>query len=193
VESIPFAATTAVVLDVPDPVANIVMSIRRKHRDELGCAVPVEITVAGSSGVGEVEAGQDPTHVFAVLDAIAADTAPICARFVAVMRFPTTDIFVLTLADERPFRALHERVATSGIRFQPSPFPYTPHCTLRSRSPVSATEAAELLSLRITDAFILTILSVYMLDRLSCTLLHRVSLTGHASALGLPMADSDAR
>lgn len=177
-QQMPFAANTYAVLDVPSPVAERVMAIRQKHRDELRMALPVEITVAGSTGVGEFEAGQDPAHVFAVLDAIAADTAPIYASFASVIRVPNTDIFVLTLADEHPFRALHERIALSGIRFQPSPFPFAPHCTLRSRSPVSDQEAGDLLAERILDGFVLDTLSIYMLDQLPCTLLHRVPLAG---------------
>ena len=178
-EPVPFAANTYAVLDVPTPVADLIMAIRRKH-DDYGAKLPVEITVAGSTGVGEFEPGQDPAHVFALLDAIAAATAPIRAHFGAVVRVPNTDIFVLTLADERPFRALHERIAASGIRFQHSPFPYAPHCTLRGSSPVSTEEADELFVLRIADGFILDTLSVYMLDRLPCTRLHRVLLTGNS-------------
>ena len=178
-EPVPFAANTYAVLDVPTPVADLIMAIRRKH-DDYGAKLPVEITVAGSTGVGEFEPGQDPAHVFALLDAIAAATAPIRAHFGAVVRVPNTDIFVLTLADERPFRALHERIAASGIRFQLSPFPSAPPCTLRGSSPVSTEEADELFVLRIADGFILDTLSVYMLDRLPCTRLHRVLLTGNS-------------
>ena len=174
----PFSANTYAVLDVPVPVADQVMAIRTRHRDELRAALPVEITVIGSSGVGEFEAGQDPARVYSTLDALAAGTTPIRARFGPVRRFPGTDIFVLRLVDEQPFRALQERIAASGILFRSSPFPFTPHCTLRSRSPVSEWDVADLLSIRITDEFLLDVLSVYMLDQLPCTLLHRVSLTG---------------
>jgi 2'-5' RNA ligase len=174
----PFAANTYAVLDVPSHVADQVMAIRTRHRDELRAALPVEITVIGSSGVGEFKTGQDPAHVFAILDSIAATTPPIRAGFGPVHLFPGTDIFVLTLTDERPFRALHERIAGSGILFQTSSFPFTPHCTLHSRSPILEEDVADLLSVEIADRFLIDTLSVYMLDALPCTLLHRVSLTG---------------
>lgn len=174
----PFAANTYAVLDVPSPVADQVMAVRKRHRDELRVALPVGITVSGSSGVGEFEAGQDPARVFDILDALAADTSPIRARFGPVRRFSGTDIFVLTLADERPFRSLHQRIASSGILFRASPFPFTPHCTLRSRSPISDEDVIDLLSVRVADGFLLDTLSVYMLDQLPCTLLHRTPLTG---------------
>ncbi len=182
----PFAANTYAVVDVPSPVADHVMAIRQRHRDELRSALPVEITMAGSSGIGEFEAGQDPTEVFTILDKIATETAPIHATFGPVRRFPNTDIFVLTLADEHPFRTLHERIAASGIRFRASPFPYTPHCTLRSRSPVSDEDAADLLSVRLADEFTIDTLTVYMLDKLPCTLLHRVPLTGRSPIAAPP-------
>jgi len=115
---------------------------------------------------------------FATLDTIAAETAPIEASFGTVRRFPGTDIFVLLLRDEASFHALHQRIATSGLRFERNPFPFEPHCTLRSRSPISEEEAAELLSFRIPGSFVLDTLSVYLLDRLPMTLLHRVKLAG---------------
>lgn len=176
----PFTADTYACLDVPPQVGDRVMTIRRAQQDPHGEALPPEITVAGSSGVGEFEADQDPADAFAVLDAIAAATAPIVARFGPVLRFPDTDIFVFTLQDEAPFRALHGRIAASGIRFRPSPFPFTPHCTLRGRSPVTNAESAALLALRLADSFILDTLSIYMMDRLPVTLLHRARLRGTA-------------
>jgi hypothetical protein len=65
------------------------------------------------------------------------------------------------MEDERPFRELHERIATSAIRFKPCPFPYKPHCTLRDRTPISDNEVADLLAVKIRGSFILDTLSVY--------------------------------
>jgi len=165
------------VLDVPSPTADQVMAVRQHEQDDLRMALPVEITVTGSTGVGEIVSGQDPARVYTIVDQIAAITPPIEASFGPVRRVPQTAIFVLTLTDERPFHLLHHRFAESGIQFHPSPYPYAPHCTLRSRSPISEEEAARLLARRIDGAFVLTTLSVYMLDRLPCTLLHRVALS----------------
>ena len=95
-----------------------------------------------------------------------------------MIRFPNTDIFVLTLVDETPFRVLQHYLATSGIRFEPSPFPFTPHCTLRSRSPVTEAEASALLSLRITESFVLDTLTAYALAGVPMTQLHTAPFTG---------------
>ncbi|HVB74814.1 MAG TPA: 2'-5' RNA ligase family protein [Ktedonobacteraceae bacterium] len=173
-----FASDTYICLDVPAPFAQRVMDMRIRHCDEFRATLPAEITVAGSSGVGVFTATQDSAMAFATLDTIAAKTSPIEASFGAVRRFPGTDIFVLLLRDAAPFHALHQRIAISGLRFERNPFPFQPHCTLRSRSPVSEEVAAELLAFRIPGSFVMDTLSVYMLDRLPMTLLHRVRLTG---------------
>jgi 2'-5' RNA ligase len=174
----PFAAETYLCLGLPSPVAEQVLSLRRTHGDAFRAALPAEITVAGSGGLGVVSPGQDPPAVFAALDRVAAATPPIAATFGPVIRFPNTDIFVLTLVDERPFRALQERLAASGIQFAHSPFPFTPHCTLRSHAPVSMAEASSLLSVRIAERFMLDSLTAYALTGVPMTRLHGSALTG---------------
>jgi 2'-5' RNA ligase len=171
-----FDFDTYVVLDLPSRVGEEVMAIRERYRDWFRASFPAEITVAGSGGVGVFDSAQDWREAISTLHAIAAATPPIQASFEKVLRFPNTDIFVFALCDESPFRALHERIATSGLRFKPSPFPYTPHCTLYSQSPVSDEVADDLLSLRLPGTFTLDTMSVYMLNRLPCTLLHRMQL-----------------
>jgi 2'-5' RNA ligase superfamily len=179
-----FEFDTYVVLDLPSPFAEQVLAIREKYLDWFRASLPAEITVAGSSGVGVIDPVQGWREAFVKLNAVAAETPPIQASFGEVLRFPNTDIFVLTLRDEGPFHALHERIAASGLRFKPSPFPYKPHCTLHSRSPVSHETANELFSLQLPGTFTLEMMSVYMVNKLPCTLLHRVQLTAVPDGLG---------
>jgi 2'-5' RNA ligase len=180
-----FEELTYVCLDLPEPAASQVIAIRRAQRDDFRAALPAEITVAGSGGVGELAVGQDPQQVFGVIDAIAAKTAPIPVSLGPVMRFPGTTIFVFTVQDEDRIRVLHRELAESSIRWRPAQFDFTPHCTLRSRSPVTESEAAQLLALRPPAPFIVDTLSVYevkpdVAGRLPvvCDLLHRVRLKG---------------
>ena len=170
-----FETNTYVVLDVPEPLASAVMAVRVRHRDKFRSSLPVEITVAGSNGVGELEADQANESVFSLLTAVGAKTRPIEAEFGPVDRFPGTQIFFLTLKDERPFRALHDRIADSPIRFKSCPFPYQPHCTLRDRIPISGEEVADLLAVEIPGSFVLDTLSVYAMPP-PMPLLHRVRL-----------------
>jgi 2'-5' RNA ligase len=151
------------------------MAVRIRHRDEFRSGLPVEITVAGSNGVGELDADQPSEDVFAVLTAIAAKTRPIEASFGPVDRFPGTEVFFLTLEDERPFHELHARIADSPIRFRPCPFPYQPHCTLRDRTPISDEEVGDLLAVKNRGSFVLDTLSVYAMPP-PMPLLHRVRL-----------------
>jgi 2'-5' RNA ligase len=160
----PFDADTYVVLDLPEPVASQVMAIRQKNKDEFRMALPAEVTLAGSGGVGCFVEDEEPERVWSILAGIAATTSPIRTSLADVMRFPNTDIFAFRFTEEVDLRALHERITTSGIRFKRSPFPYTPHCTLRGRSPVTEAEAAALLAERIPEPFKLEQMSVYRLD-----------------------------
>jgi len=174
-----FETNTYVVLDVPEPFASAVMAVRVRHRDEFRSSLPVEITVAGSNGVGELDADQPSEDVFAILTAIAAKTHPIQASFGPVDRFAGTEVFFLTLEDEGPFHELHDRIAGSSIRFKPCPFPYQPHCTLRDRTPISNEEVADLLAVEIHGSFVLDTLSVYAMPP-PMPLLHRARLGGSA-------------
>lgn len=114
-------------------------------------------TITGSSGVGVFERDESPENVFKIVNEIAARFPVIEVSFGEVMRFPNTDIFVLTLKDETPFIELHNSLRQSGIRFTENEFPYKPHCTLRGLSPVTEEEANKLLSLTISEPFQLDI------------------------------------
>lgn len=182
-----FPPNSYVVLEIPPPHSDEVLAIRERHRDFFRLSLPAETTVSGSSGTGPIASEESMDRVVATLDRIAAETTPIRTSFGPVRRFAQSDVFYLSLRDERPLRELHSRLASSGLRFETTPFEFTPHCTLRTRSPVSEQEATELLALRVEGEFILDTLSLYQLapvrqplTRLAVVLclLHRVRLTG---------------
>jgi hypothetical protein len=184
---VPVPENTYVVLDIPSPFAERVLAIREREQDQFRYSLPAETTVSGSSGTGPLAADEDLDRVIAVLDQVASGTRPIKSSFGPVRRFPDSDVFYLSFADERPLRALHQRFAASGLRFQPTPFPFGPHCTLRTRSPVTDGEAAVLFETVIDGHFTLDTLSLYDLPPRSAPLtgfstllclLHLVNLTG---------------
>lgn len=177
------AEQTYAVLDVPSPVADKILEIRRRHRDDFRAALPAEVTLVGSGGVGCFAVGQQAGQVFEVLDRIAAETSPIQVTLGKVERFPNTDIFAFRFTDGSRLAELHERIAISGLAFEPNPYPFGPHVTLRSRSPVTEDDAQSLLAERIEESFVLRDLSVYRLGRdpagqvpVICQLLHRAHL-----------------
>ncbi len=156
-----FDRNTYIVLELPEPTANTIHKIRAEQGDNFQASMPNEITIVGSSGVGPIAQDQDPDELFKVIDIIAASTPPITVSFDKVHRFPGTDIVVIKLKDETLVRSLHQRFVESGIKFQDTDFVYEPHCTLRSKSPLTNHEMEELSRLKIEGSFTLQTLSVY--------------------------------
>jgi len=169
------------VLNIPTPICDRVMELRRAQKDNFFASLPVEITIAGSNGVGVLDPAQDLAEAYRVIDRIAADTAPIENSFGPVIRFPGTDIFVLTFENEAPLRQLHQRVAKSGIKFLQSPHLFQPHCTICSRLPANQAQERELLARRVPGRFTLEAISVCRLDRPPVTLLHTAPLARKAA------------
>jgi hypothetical protein len=151
---------TYICMDVPEPQYSQVMAVRQRHCERLP-NIPVELTVAGSSGVGAIRAQLDPADVVARLERFCAVTRPIEAEFGAVVRFPATDIFVFSMADPIPFEAIHDGLKQTGVRFEDSRFPFFPHCTLRMAGPLDPAAVSELFALRMPGRFTLGTLSLY--------------------------------
>src|SRR5687768_1419205 len=97
------------VLNLPAPASTRAMEVRRAQKDTFRMALPVEISIAGSTGVGVLDATQDLPQAYAILDRIAADTAPIETSFGPVVRFPGTDIFAFTFENDGELKSLHQR------------------------------------------------------------------------------------
>ncbi len=129
-------AETYVVLDVPEPVASRVRSLRVAAADDFRSALPVEITLIGSGGAGAILPSQEVSTLTATVRSIAETTQSIETSFGSTMRFPGSDVFVLTLSPATAIVELHRRLRASGLTFRPSPWAYVPHCTIRSRAPV---------------------------------------------------------
>jgi 2'-5' RNA ligase len=158
-----FDQNTYIVLELPEPTASTIHKIRAEQGDNFQASMPTEITVAGSSGVGPIAQDQDPAEFFKIIDKITASTPPISVSFDKAHRFPGTDIVVMKLKDDSILHALHQRFVDSGIKFQNNDFPYMPHCTLRSKSPLTDQEMEELSKLKIEGVFTLRTLSVYVM------------------------------
>jgi 2'-5' RNA ligase len=159
----PLQGDVYAVLDLSGPAAAAVRSIRAQFSYDYFGAMPVEITVAGSGGIGSPTARDDPRPLFSALDEIVNSTGAIHGRLNHTHRFPDTDIFVAQPADPRPVVALHERIATCGIEFDPSPFPFVPHCTL-TQPPNPTPTDAHAPELQLDAEFSATTLSVYEIE-----------------------------
>jgi 2'-5' RNA ligase len=162
-----------IVAEIPEPVRSQVQALR-DSLDTLTARLPVEITLAGSSGVGPISAGADLSLIKRHLDQTLSDVSPFRARFSAIRTFPNTSIFYLELCDRSPFDHLHQKLRISGIPFSEIQWPYNPHCTLRGGTPLSEDAAFELASHSFPqEEFLINTVSIYQLAEvaLDCQLL----------------------
>jgi len=73
-----------------------------------------------------------------------------------------SNTFVLPVDPHGPIRALHDRVARSGLPFQPAKFTFTPHVTLNYFATLTNDQVAHLLRERVTEPL--------LVDHLQCSL-----------------------
>ncbi len=154
---------TYICLDIPDPFREKVRAIREAFCDRLP-NFPVEITIAGSSGIGAIASDADWESVETKLLSVCSKTAPVVTRFGGVVRFPGTDTFVLSLGDPVPFVSIHESLKFAGIPFEPTNFPFFPHCSLRMSGELSPEDISRLFSLRIEGEFEIQLLALQARD-----------------------------
>ena len=118
------------VFDLPDDAWTAQVRRVRLAYDRDRIAFPVEITVAGSSGLGWFSPSQTQEEVAACIRTIAQSASPFECCFSAVEVFPASRVYSLALKDERPFHAFQQLLAKSVLQFDPVPFAYKPHCTI---------------------------------------------------------------
>jgi 2'-5' RNA ligase superfamily len=156
-----FSTPTYLVLDLPQPICTEVLEMRQRF-DLYQAGLPPEITVAGSSGAGTVAQGQDPLPVLRAIEAVARRHLPFTCSFESMRRFSGVPVFWLCPRDRAPFDALHRALLESGIKFDASPFPFNPHCTVSSKEELSKHQEAELLASPVPQLeFLLDELRVY--------------------------------
>ena len=151
------------VLSELEGAASPIIHAIQKEFDPKLAAIPVRphVTIAGSSGTGPVIAGTTVAELRAALAPIAAETAPLTLSFGRPLRYMQTNIVVLPLDPHGSLRALHERIAVSGLKFEPVRFAFTPHCTLSLYPTHSEDVYRRLLSLCVDEPAVLRRLSVY--------------------------------
>jgi 2'-5' RNA ligase len=167
-----------IVLEIPAPVREAIQSIRESLATPTA-RLPVEITVAGSSGIGPIPPGAHQDETEARLTSILEGLSPFRTRFQEIRRFPNTDIFYLAAEDRQPFDQIHEALKASGIPFAPSPWPYNPHCTLRGGPLADQASAEQILAISFPrEEFVIDTLSLYELEpqTLTCHLSFQAKL-----------------
>ncbi len=153
-----------IVLEIPEPVRGVIQSIRERLAT-VTARLPVEITVAGSSGVGPIPVGTDKDDTENRLKNVLGKVKAFRVRFQEIRRFANTDIFYLAPEERQPFDHIHETLKGSGIAFGPNPWPYNPHCTLRGGPMNERASAEEIFELPFPkEEFGVDTVSIYELD-----------------------------
>lgn len=140
------------------------------------------VTITGSSGAGPIPASTSAGEILEKLEPIAATTSPMKLQLGPPMRFMQSGIVVLPLDPHGPLRILHDRIATSGLPFQPARFTFSPHCTLSLYPTLTRETERALMAVRINEEVLIDRITVYQtLDPQPSKKLLELSLTGQAN------------
>lgn len=138
----------------------------RAAYDPVRLRFPVEITVVGSSGLGWFSENIARKRLIREIQAIAKAFSPIHFRFDRVACFPGSTVYYMAPADGSPFHDFQRRISVCGLSFEPTPYSYTPHCTIAELSRDVASGAhVELMALGVPQHEIrVASVSIYTLD-----------------------------
>lgn len=150
-----------VIANIGGAVGDRIHELQQRYDPRLAAELPPHVTLVGSSGMGPIEVRTPVDALREALAPVAASTAPMTLRFERPTRFMQTDLVVLPLDPHGPLRALHERIKTSGLRYEPPRFAFTPHCTLNFYRELPAAELRAVLAERVDEPFVLDRISVY--------------------------------
>lgn len=151
-----------VVIDARGEAGRQIHSIQLAYDPKLANYLPPHLTLAGSSGIGPIDPRTPPEQLREAMSEIAATTPPMELTFQPPIRFMQTDIVVLPVDHHGPLRELHDRIATSGLSFQPARHAFTPHVTLSFFRTLTPQQRRELLAVRIEEPLVV--------DHLRCSL-----------------------
>lgn len=150
-----------ILAELAGPVAEQIHAIQRSFDPRLAASTAPHVTIVGSSGVGPIPLDTPVETIRAALDPIARDTPPIVAPLGRPEQFMQTDIVVLPMEPHGPLRALHERIARSGLTFLPARFTFTPHVTLSFYPALTPRARRELMAVRVEESAVIDRIQVY--------------------------------
>ena len=121
---------TYLIAELKGDVVPLVCNMRKRF-NPAQIMWPVDITIAGSSGIGTIKEGQDIKEIVACLEPIISKNKFSAINFISISRFTGTGIYHL-VPERELFDKLHTAVSASGVLFNENKWPYNPHCSLRS-------------------------------------------------------------
>jgi len=158
-------------------VGEWLLSIQRNYDPRIAAELPPHITITGSSGMGPISPSTSDEELRRALDDVASSTPPFTVRLQPPMRFMQSTVVVMTIEPNGPIRALHERIKSSGLAYDPPRFSFTPHCTLSFYPELDRERLRELLRVRFDEAVPIDSIQAY----------RTVTLTRTKKVLDLPL------
>jgi len=161
-------------------VAEWLLSVQRKYDPRLAAELPPHITITGSSGMGPISPSTSAEELARALEAVAQSTPAFTVKLQPPTRFMQSTVVVMTIDPHGPIRALHERIKSSGLAYEPPRFTFTPHCTLSFYPELDREKLRELLRVRFDEPVLIDSIQAY----------RTVTLTRTRRVLHLPLAPS---
>jgi 2'-5' RNA ligase len=166
-----------VMSELKGEIADWLLAIQRQYDPRLAAELPPHITITGSSGMGPISPSTTDGELRAALEPVAAATGPFSVRFLPPSRFMQSTVVVMTIDPNGPVRALHERIKSSGLSYDPPRFTFTPHCTLSFYPELAREKLQSLLRMRFDEPVIIDSIQAY----------RAVTLTRTRKVLDLPL------
>jgi 2'-5' RNA ligase len=158
---LPLKSGIFVIAEIKGPAAKRIRTVQKRVDPRLAREWPPHVTLAGSSGMGPIDAETPIDELRSRLEVIARETPPLLLVFGHPVRFMQTTIVVLPLNPHGPLRQLHERIKSSGLRFERARFYFTPHVTLSFYPEQSPEKLRELLTVRVPEPADIEAIQVY--------------------------------
>lgn len=170
-----------VIAEIGGAAGDRIRDINERYDPKLARYKAPHVTIAGSSGVGPIPGPPNGgvNELREKLEPVTSTTSPLTLRFGPPLRFLQTEIIVLPLDPHGALRELHDRIATSGVTFQPARFTFSPHCTLSLYPTLTRDSERELLAVRVTERVLIDRITLYQtLDPQPSRKLLELMLTG---------------
>jgi len=152
------------------PLAERLLELQRRFDPRMAAELPPHVTIAGSSGMGPILPSVTDDHVRTALESVASATPRITVVLQPPMQFMQSTVVVMQIDPNGPIRALHERIKSSGLSYEPARFTFTPHLTLSFYPELTRDRLRELRAFRVTEPIVIDSIQAYRAVDLTRTL-----------------------
>jgi 2'-5' RNA ligase len=159
-----------VMSELRGPLAERVLALQRRFDPRMAAELPPHVTIAGSSGMGPIRPSASDAEVCDALRAISAVTAPVTVVLQPPMQFMQSNVVVMQIDPNGAIRALHERIKSAGLSYEPARFTFTPHLTLSFYPELTRDRLRQLRAFRVEEPLVMDSIQAYRAVDLTRTL-----------------------